>query len=182
MLKEKSINLTIICWPQNVNLTQTTVWYCFVGIWLDYNYTVLSFFLSLPPPGGTLTNEEVPNSLYQPITMLERSRSSSMIWATPMNTFLPSTLQHTSLSTKVVLWRHQSFKIDQEVQVAEVLYFFSPSVISPHSDLQDASSVSFMKEKLLLEQWVQGSPGRRGLSLGQALLTTDQVDLDPGSW
>ena len=125
MLKEKSINLTIICWPQNVNLTQTTVWYCFVGIWLDYNYTVLSFFLSLPPPGGTLTNEEVPNSLYQPITMLERSRSSSMIWATPMNTFLPSTLQHTSLSTKVVLWRHQTFKTDQEVQVSEVLYFFT---------------------------------------------------------
>lgn len=42
------------------------------------------------PLGGRLTSEEVPKSLYQPMTMLDRSRSSSMIWATPMNTFLPS--------------------------------------------------------------------------------------------
>ena len=40
--------------------------------------------------GGKLTNEAVPNSLYQPITMLDKSRSSSRIWATPMNTFRPS--------------------------------------------------------------------------------------------
>ena len=65
-------------------------------------------FLSFPPPGGTLTKELVPNSLYQPghkysqhkvnvtknlpITMLLRSRSSIMICATPINTFFPSTL------------------------------------------------------------------------------------------
>nr|CAD7439314.1 unnamed protein product [Timema bartmani] len=43
-----------------------------------------------PSEGGPLTNEVVPNNLYQPITMLDRFRSSSMIWATPMNTFFPS--------------------------------------------------------------------------------------------
>ena len=58
-----------------------------------YFQTVLSFFLSFPPPGGTLTNDEVPKSLYQPITMFDKSRSSSIIWATPINTFFPSTLQ-----------------------------------------------------------------------------------------
>ena len=31
------------------------------------------------PLGGTLTRDEVPNSLYQPITMLDRSKSSNMI-------------------------------------------------------------------------------------------------------
>nr|CAD7194752.1 unnamed protein product [Timema douglasi] len=43
-----------------------------------------------PSEGGPLTNEVVPNNLYQPITILDRFRSSSMIWATPMNTFFPS--------------------------------------------------------------------------------------------
>jgi len=42
------------------------------------------------PFGGKLTSDDVPKSLYQPMTMLDRSRSSNMIWATPMNTFLPS--------------------------------------------------------------------------------------------
>ncbi len=46
---------------------------------------------ALPPPGGTLTNEEVPKSLYQPITRADRSRLSNRIWATPMKTFVPST-------------------------------------------------------------------------------------------
>ena len=40
--------------------------------------------------GGRLTSETVPNSLYQPITMLDKSRSSSKIWATPMKTLRPS--------------------------------------------------------------------------------------------
>ncbi|GJQ81092.1 hypothetical protein Trydic_g14265 [Trypoxylus dichotomus] len=43
-----------------------------------------------PREGGPLTRDVVPNSLYQPITMLLRFRSSSIICATPMNTFLPS--------------------------------------------------------------------------------------------
>lgn len=43
-----------------------------------------------PSEGGPLTKDVVPNNLYQPITILDRLRSSSMIWATPMNTFLPS--------------------------------------------------------------------------------------------
>lgn len=36
---------------------------------------------------GRLTNDEWWNSLYQLITKLERSNSSSIIWATPINTF-----------------------------------------------------------------------------------------------
>lgn len=43
-----------------------------------------------PSEGGPLTRDVVPNSLYHPITMLLKFKSSSMIWATPMNTFLPS--------------------------------------------------------------------------------------------
>jgi hypothetical protein len=43
-----------------------------------------------PSEGGPLTRDVVPNSLYHPMTMLLKLRSSSIIWATPMNTFLPS--------------------------------------------------------------------------------------------
>ena len=53
---------------------------------------LVSLKLSFPPPGGTLTREEVPKSLYQPITMCDKSRLSKSICATPMNTLVPSTL------------------------------------------------------------------------------------------
>lgn len=46
--------------------------------------------LDRPRLGGPLTSDVVPNSLYHPMTICDRFRLSSMIWATPMNTFLPS--------------------------------------------------------------------------------------------
>lgn len=39
---------------------------------------------------GEFHKDVVPNSLYQPITIADRLRSSNMICATPMNTFFPS--------------------------------------------------------------------------------------------
>lgn len=40
--------------------------------------------------GGPLTSDVVPKSLYHPITILAKFKSSSIICATPINTFLPS--------------------------------------------------------------------------------------------
>lgn len=46
--------------------------------------------LDRPKLGGPLTSDVVPNNLYHPITIFDKFKSSSMIWATPMNTFFPS--------------------------------------------------------------------------------------------
>lgn len=46
--------------------------------------------LDRPKLGGPLTSDVVPNSLYQPMTILDKFKLSNIIWATPMNTFLPS--------------------------------------------------------------------------------------------
>lgn len=44
--------------------------------------------LDRPKLGGPLTSEVVPNSLYHPITIFDRFRSSNIIWAMPINNFL----------------------------------------------------------------------------------------------
>lgn len=46
--------------------------------------------LDKPILGGPLTIDVVLYNLYQPITISDKFKLSNMIWATPMNTFLPS--------------------------------------------------------------------------------------------
>ena len=48
------------------------------------------------------------------------------------------------------------------------------------SYLKDTATVPLMKDELLLEERIQSTASSGGFSLGQALLATDQVDLDPG--
>lgn len=46
--------------------------------------------LDKPTFCGPLTIDVVENNRYQPITIFDKFKLSNMIWATPMNTFLPS--------------------------------------------------------------------------------------------
>ncbi len=120
------------------------------------------------------TNDEGGNSLYQLITVLERSSSSKRIWATPMKhlwsmrPWSPQTIiwRHIrwSVRTNVGLWRHIKNK---RMKIA--------------SYLENFTLRTFLKQQRLLIQGIKCFPCNLGFLFGFARSVFQQIDLDIGS-
>lgn len=98
---KKKKNLIIECNTKNKEskdflfILKFSIWFL---LWQNEFYSLsessdaIEERLDSPKLGGPLTSDVVPNNLYHPMTIFDKFKSSNIIWATPINTFLPSIL------------------------------------------------------------------------------------------